>query len=62
MLKSGKAVATQLVVLGIGVRPENQLAVDAGLAVGPRGGIKVSDRMQTSDPSIYRGGRRGGDS
>ena len=53
VLKSGKSIAAQLVVLGIGVRPENGLALDAGLAVGPRGGIQVSDRMQTSDPSIY---------
>ena len=53
VLKSGKVVASELVVLGIGVRPENSLAVDAGLAVGPRGGIQVNDRMQTSDPSIY---------
>jgi NADPH-dependent 2,4-dienoyl-CoA reductase/sulfur reductase-like enzyme/rhodanese-related sulfurtransferase len=53
VLSSGEKMATQLVVLGIGVRPENRLAVDAGLEVGPRGGIRVNDRMQTSDPSIY---------
>jgi NADPH-dependent 2,4-dienoyl-CoA reductase/sulfur reductase-like enzyme len=53
VLKSGESIATQLVVLGVGVRPENQLAVAAGLAVGPRGGIQVDDRMRTSDPSIY---------
>jgi rhodanese-related sulfurtransferase len=52
-LKSGKSIAAQLVVLGVGVRPENKLAVDAGLDVGPRGGIRVSDRLQTSDPNIY---------
>ena len=40
-------------MLGIGVRPESQLAVDAGLAVGPRGGIRVNERMQTSDRWIY---------
>ena len=38
-LKSGQTVQAQLVVLGIGVRPENRLAVDAGLEVGPRGGL-----------------------
>lgn len=53
VLKSGGSVAAGLVVLGVGVRPENQLAVEAGLEVGPRGGIKVNDRMRTSDPSIY---------
>lgn len=52
-LKSGSRLLAQLVVLGIGVRPENKLAVDAGLDVGPRGGIRVNDRLQTSDPDIY---------
>ena len=52
-LKSGKQLPAQLVALGIGVRPENKLAVDAGLEVGPRGGIRVNDQLQTSDPDIY---------
>jgi len=52
-LKSGRRLATQLVILGVGVRPENKLAVDAGLEVGPRGGIRVNDSLQTSDPDIY---------
>ncbi len=52
-LKSGAQLPAQLVVLGVGVRPENQLAVDAGLAVGPRGGIRVNEFLQTSDPNIY---------
>lgn len=52
-LKSGQQVTAALVVLGIGVRPENQLAVAAGLEVGPRGGIRVNSQLQTSDPDIY---------
>ena len=52
-LKSGKRLEAQLVVLGIGVLPENKLAVDAGLEVGPRGGIRVNEFLQTSDPDIY---------
>jgi NADPH-dependent 2,4-dienoyl-CoA reductase/sulfur reductase-like enzyme/rhodanese-related sulfurtransferase len=52
-LKSGQQLPAQLVVLGVGVRPENLLAVAAGLAVGPRGGIRVNEHMQTSDPDIY---------
>jgi rhodanese-related sulfurtransferase len=43
----------QLVVLGVGVRPENKLAVASGLDVGPRGGIRVNESLQTSDPDIY---------
>jgi len=52
-LKSGQRLSAQLVILGVGVRPENKLAVDAGLDVGPRGGIRVNEFLQTSDPSIY---------
>lgn len=55
-LKSGQRLPADLVLLGIGVRPENKLAVDAGLEVGPRGGIRVNDRLQTSDPDIYAAG------
>lgn len=52
-LKSGKSLATGLVILSIGVRPENGLAKDAGLALGPRGHI-IADKYQlTSDPDIY---------
>jgi NADPH-dependent 2,4-dienoyl-CoA reductase/sulfur reductase-like enzyme/rhodanese-related sulfurtransferase len=52
-LKSGQRHPAQLVVLGVGVRPENKLAVAAGLEVGPRGGIRVNEHLQTSDPDIY---------
>ncbi len=52
-LKSGRRLPAQLAVLGVGVRPENRLAVAAGLEVGPRGGIRVNAHMQTSDPDIY---------
>jgi rhodanese-related sulfurtransferase len=40
-------------VLGIGVRPENWLAKEAGLEIGERGGIRVDDQMHTSDPHIF---------
>ena len=55
-LKSGQRLPADLVLIGIGVRPENKLAVDAGLEVGPRGGIRVNERLQTSDPDIYAAG------
>jgi NADPH-dependent 2,4-dienoyl-CoA reductase/sulfur reductase-like enzyme/rhodanese-related sulfurtransferase len=53
LLKSGQRLPAQLVILGVGVRPENKLALDAGLEVGPRGGIRVNEQLQTSDPDIY---------
>ena len=52
-LRSGKQIATDMVLLSIGVRPETKLAKDAGLAIGERGDIAVNDYMQTSDADIY---------
>lgn len=53
VLKSGKRLPADLVVLGLGVRPETGLARQAGLELGPTGGIRVNDHLQTSDPSIW---------
>ena len=54
VLKSGARLSAQLVVLGVGVRPENKLAMDADLQVGPRGGIKVNEHLQTKTPISTR--------
>lgn len=53
ILNSGEKIKTDLVVLGIGVTPENTLAKKAGLALGVRGSIKVDKNLRTSDPDIY---------
>lgn len=50
---SGKSLNASIAIIGVGVKPENQLAIDAGLELGARGGIKVDDHLQTSDPDIY---------
>jgi NADPH-dependent 2,4-dienoyl-CoA reductase/sulfur reductase-like enzyme/rhodanese-related sulfurtransferase len=52
-LSSGQRLTAQLVIFGVGVRPENGLAIGAGLAVGVRGGIQVNEYLQTSDPDIF---------
>ncbi len=51
--KSGLSVEADLVILSIGVKPETRLAEAAGIVLGPRGGIKVNDSMQTSDEAIW---------
>ena len=53
VLRSGKTVATELVVLAIGVQPETTLAKEAGLEIGETGGIKVNANYVTNDPNIY---------
>lgn len=52
-LVSGKRLSAQLVILAIGVRPNGELARQAGLAVNARGGIIVDEYLRTSDPDIY---------
>lgn len=55
-LESGRQVPGDLFVLGLGVRPDTKLAREAGLEIGPSGGIKVDAYMRTSDPRIYAAG------
>ncbi|GIO97409.1 NADH dehydrogenase [Paenibacillus lautus] len=52
-LSSGNQISTDMILLSIGVRPENSLAIDAGLPVNDRGGIQVNEYLQTTDPNIY---------
>jgi CoA-disulfide reductase len=52
-LNSGKTIETDMIILAIGIKPENQLALGAGLKVGERGGIQVNEHLQTEDPNIY---------
>ena len=49
----GHSIECDIVILAIGVKPENRLAREAGLEIGIRGGIKVDATMRTSDPDIY---------
>ncbi len=58
-----RAVATaeatfpaDIAVLGLGVRPNNDLASAAGIEVGPTGGIVTDPRMRTSAEGIWAGG------
>jgi len=53
ILKNGDQLACDMIVAGLGVRPEVDLARNAGLEIADNGGIVVNDRMQTSDPCIY---------
>ncbi|MET9421220.1 nitrite reductase large subunit NirB [Streptomyces sp. NPDC006540] len=52
-LSDGSKLATDLVVFSAGVRPRDQLAREAGLAVGERGGIIVDEQCRTSDPAVF---------
>ena len=49
----GTALETDLIVFSAGIRPRDDLARAAGLAVGERGGIVVDNHCRTSDLDIY---------
>jgi len=52
-LQSGTKIDTDMVMLSIGVRPQSNLAKEAGLELNQRGGIVVDDYLRTSDENIY---------
>ncbi|MBO1436873.1 nitrite reductase large subunit NirB [Meiothermus sp. CFH 77666] len=49
----GGVLETDLVVFAAGVRPRDELARQAGLSIGERGGVVIDDYCRTSDPYIY---------
>ncbi|MFC4798278.1 CoA-disulfide reductase [Neobacillus sp. GCM10023253] len=53
ILSDGTEIETDMTILSIGVRPENELAKTAGLELGERGGIITNEYLQTSNEDIY---------
>ena len=52
----GRTIKAEMVVVAIGVKPNVDLAREAGLEIGKTGAIAVDERLRTSDPDIYAGG------
>ena len=52
-LADGKQINADMVVIAVGVTPENTLAKKIGLELGVKGAIKVNAKMETSIPDIY---------
>ena len=55
-LSDGTSVDADVVVMAAGARPNVDLARDAGIEIGPRGGIVVDAQMRTSAPDILAAG------
>ncbi len=55
-LQSGERIAADVIIIGIGVKPNAKLAKEAGLDIGVTGGILVNAQLQTSDPNIWAAG------
>ncbi|AXA35918.1 MAG: CoA-disulfide reductase [Candidatus Sumerlaea sp.] len=56
VLQSGTRLPADIVILGIGVRPDTTLAQTAGVQIGPRKGIVVDEYLRTSVPNIWAAG------
>jgi NADPH-dependent 2,4-dienoyl-CoA reductase/sulfur reductase-like enzyme len=56
VVTSEGTIPAQLVVLGLGVRPNVALAESAGVDIGPSGAIAVDRRMRTSHPAVWAAG------
>lgn len=54
--KSGKIIDADLVIICVGVTPNTEIAIDAGIEVGISNAIKVNNRMQTNKDNIYAAG------
>jgi len=52
-LAGSDTLEVDLVIVSAGIRPRDELARAAGIAVGPRGGIVVDDVLRTSDPHVF---------
>ncbi len=53
VLSTHQKIPTDLTILALGVKPSNQLAVEASLELGTHQGILVNSQLQTSDPHIW---------
>ena len=51
-----RTLPADIVILGLGVRPNTELAAGAEIPLGVRGAIKVNDRMQTDIPGVWAAG------
>jgi NADPH-dependent 2,4-dienoyl-CoA reductase/sulfur reductase-like enzyme/rhodanese-related sulfurtransferase len=56
VITSAGEIPADIVLIAVGVRPNSQLAKEAGLALGTGGDIIVNEYLQTSDPDIFSGG------
>ncbi len=53
MLIDGREIKADMVLLSTGVKPNSELAQNAGIALGTSGAIRVNTKMQTNFPDIY---------
>ncbi|MFT7765060.1 nitrite reductase large subunit NirB [Clavibacter tessellarius] len=52
-LPDGRSIPADVVVFSIGITPRDELARDAGIAIGPRGGVAIDQACRTSAPHVW---------
>jgi NAD(P)H-dependent nitrite reductase large subunit/NAD(P)H-dependent nitrite reductase small subunit len=53
LFSDGQRLDVEMIIVSAGIRPRDELAKQAGLACGERGGVLVDDELRTSDPKIF---------
>lgn len=56
VVTDGRSLGADIVVLGLGAKPNSRLAEEAGIPIGPSGGIKVDRRMATEVDGVWAAG------
>jgi NADPH-dependent 2,4-dienoyl-CoA reductase/sulfur reductase-like enzyme len=56
VIDNGESIDADIVLVGAGIRPNSEIARDAGIELGRTGAINVNERMETNIPNIYAAG------
>jgi NADPH-dependent 2,4-dienoyl-CoA reductase/sulfur reductase-like enzyme len=56
LLENGETIPADIVLISTGIRPNSEIAREAGIDTAPNGAIRVNERMQTNLPDIFSAG------
>lgn len=56
VLEGGQSIEAEIVLIGVGIRPNSEIAGEAGIELGRGGAIRVNSRMETNVPGVYAAG------
>jgi NADPH-dependent 2,4-dienoyl-CoA reductase/sulfur reductase-like enzyme len=53
---TGISIDADIALIGVGIRPNSEIARDAGITLGRSGAINVNAKMETNVPNVYAAG------
>jgi CoA-dependent NAD(P)H sulfur oxidoreductase len=56
ILNNSSSLDVDLVIVGAGIKPNSEIARDAGIEIGRSGAIAVNQRMETNIPGVFAAG------